>query len=54
VSTHVAEILRGAGPEVALNILKVESSPDFMITQGLHAREIAKPIGVHPAKLGMY
>lgn len=33
VSTHVAEILRDAGPE------------------GLHAREIAKPTGVHPAKL---
>ncbi|KAH9033355.1 S-adenosyl-L-methionine-dependent methyltransferase [Lactarius pseudohatsudake] len=33
VSTHVAEILRDAGPE------------------GLHAWEIAKPTGVHPAKL---
>ncbi|KAI9437949.1 S-adenosyl-L-methionine-dependent methyltransferase [Lactarius indigo] len=33
VSTHVAEILRNAGPE------------------GLHAWEIAKPTGVHPAKL---
>jgi hypothetical protein len=33
VSTHVAEILRDAGPE------------------GLHTREIAKPTGVHPAKL---
>ncbi|KAH8987939.1 O-methyltransferase [Lactarius hatsudake] len=33
VSTHVAEILRNAGPK------------------GLHAWEIAKPTGVHPAKL---
>ncbi|KAI9450108.1 S-adenosyl-L-methionine-dependent methyltransferase [Lactarius psammicola] len=33
VSTHVAEILRDAGPE------------------GLHAWEIAKPMGIHPAKL---
>ncbi|KAH8978096.1 O-methyltransferase [Lactarius hatsudake] len=33
VSTHVAEILRDAGPK------------------GLHACEIAKPTGVHPAKL---
>ncbi|KAH8978094.1 S-adenosyl-L-methionine-dependent methyltransferase [Lactarius hatsudake] len=33
VSTHVAEILRDAGPK------------------GLHAWEIAKPTGVHPAKL---
>ncbi|KAH9167780.1 S-adenosyl-L-methionine-dependent methyltransferase [Lactarius sanguifluus] len=33
VSTHVAEVLRDAGPE------------------GLHAWEIAKPTGVHPAKL---
>ncbi|KAI9443140.1 O-methyltransferase [Lactarius indigo] len=33
VSTHVAEILRDAGPK------------------GLHAQEIAKPTGVHPAKL---
>jgi hypothetical protein len=54
VSTHVAEILRGVGPEVASDIMKVESSPDFMITQGLHAWEIAKPMGVHTAKLGMY
>ncbi|KAH9007907.1 O-methyltransferase [Lactarius hengduanensis] len=36
VSTHVAEILRNAGPE------------------GLHAWEIAKPTGVHPAKLGVF
>jgi len=33
VSTHVAEVLRDAGPE------------------GLHAREISKPTGVHPVKL---
>jgi hypothetical protein len=33
VSTHVAEILRDAGPK------------------GFHARDIAKPTGVHPAKL---
>ncbi len=25
-----------------------------MSAQGLHAREIAKPMGVHPAKLGVY
>jgi hypothetical protein len=54
VSTHVAEILRGVGPKVSSDIMKVESSPDFMITQGLHAREIAKPMGLHPTKLGMY
>ena len=52
VSTHVAEILRDAGPEVAFRYFVFLRAPvDFMVAQGLHAREIAKPTGVHPAKL---
>lgn len=55
VSTHVAEILRDAGPEVAFRYFVVLRVPvDFMAAQGLHAREIAKPTGVHPAKLCKY
>jgi hypothetical protein len=54
VSTHVAEILRDAGPKVTSDILSVESSPDHIFPQGFHARDIAKPTGVHPAKLGVY
>jgi hypothetical protein len=53
VSTHVAEILRDAGPKVA-DILSAESSHLTMFSQGLHARDIAKPTGVDPAKLGVY
>ena len=55
VSTHVAEILRDAGPEVAFRYFVFLRAPvDFMVAQGLHAREIAKPTGVHPAKLCKY
>ncbi|KAH9054229.1 O-methyltransferase [Lactarius vividus] len=45
VSTHVAEILRDCGPRA------LQFRPDFTSSQGLHAWEIAKPTGVHPAKL---
>ena len=54
VSTHVAEILRDAGVKVAPDILSDTAQPDVMIPQGLHVREIAKPTGVHPGKLGMF
>ena len=55
ISTHVAEILRDAGPEVGFRLFVVFPLPlDFRVAQGLHAREIAKPTGVHPAKLCTY
>jgi hypothetical protein len=55
VSTHVAEILRDAGPEVPFRFFVVLLvTLDFRLAQGLHAREIAKPTGVHPAKLCTY
>ena len=54
VSAHVPEILRDAGPKVASNLFSVRVPTDFMHFQGLHASEIAKPTGVHPAKLGVY
>ena len=55
VGTHVAEILRDAGLKVAPDILPgTTTQPDVMFPQGLHVREIAKPTGVHPGKLGMF
>ena len=54
VSAHVPEILRDAGPKVASNLFSVRVPTNFMHSQGLHASEIAKPTGVHPAKLGVY
>ena len=58
VSTHVAEILRDAGvkvtPHILSGTLNLTGSPDVMFPQGLHVREIARPTGVHPGKLGLY
>ena len=53
LSAHVPEILRDAGAKVASDLLSVRVPPDFIFNQGLHAWEIAKPTGVHPAKLCM-
>jgi len=54
VSTHVAEILRDAGPEVTLDPSVKFLVPFDVSLQGKHACEIAKPTNVDPGKLGTY
>ena len=53
VSTHVAEILRDAGPKVVLCLLTLKLHTTS-VAQGKHVSEIAKPTKVHPGKLGRY
>ena len=54
ITTHVAEILREAGPKVMFCKSVTLKSHTVTFAQGKHISEIAKPTKVHPGKLGIY
>lgn len=54
IITHVAEILRDAGPKVVFCEFKTLKLHTIAFAQGKHISEIVKPTKVHPGKLGMY
>ena len=54
IMTHVAEILRDAGPKVRFYKFMTLRSHTITFVKGKHTSEIAKPTKVHSGKLGMY